>query len=628
MATAAEYAAWIVQNKAKQGTPEFNTVAQAYEMAKSQENMAAQAAAAPPVTPEPSVGQRLGGAIETGATLVTGATGGLLGGLLGGGRQIASDILSGRFGTEQSNQMIQAAAGEGARALTYEPRSATAREMAAATGRFLQTLPPYVPVIGPAGAIAAGVSQARPAVSMAAREAGATMAAPIQRAAQTVGLGGEGGIVGRRAPAGGSVGAAATPVEIQRVETAANLPVPMTGPSALTAGQRTRDYEQLQFEKETAKLGDVGQPLRERVENQTATLLQNFDAMIEKPGPLRFEKRDIGQGVSEAVLAKANAARGKINQAYTRAREAGAMADEIEMAPLASQLTDLNRYEGIVPTIGSVRKEALRVGALQTDEAGNLVPGRMTINDAEILRQFVNDATDWTNRREALFGRRLVESIDSATESQGGELYRQARAQRRRFAEEFENVGLTAKLLGTKRGTDDRAIAFEDVFDRVMIRSPVDEMNRLRGTLLTAGPEGKQAWSDLKAKTVEYIKESALSPSGMDSRGNPLLSPDKLNRVIKSFDQSGKLVSLFGNKQAQQMRDIAELASVIYTAPLGAINTSNTASALRVAMDTFATFGATGVPAPALTALKEASKFVKDRKIKARVEQSLRDLER
>lgn len=627
MATAAEYAAWIVQNKDKRGTPEFSTVAQAYEMAKSQENVAAQAVAAPPVQPEPSVGQRIGGALETGAALVTGATGGLVGGLLGGGQQLTRDILSGQFGTEQSNQMIKAAAGEGARALSYEPRTPIGREMAMATGQLLQNLPPYIPVIGPAGAVMSGVSQARPAVSLAAREAGATMAAPIQRAAQTVGLGGEGGI-GRRAPAGGSVGAAATPVEIQRVETAANLPVPLTGPSALTAGQRTRDYEQLQFEKETAKLGDVGQPLRERVENQTATLLQNFDAMIEKPGPLRFEKRDIGQGVSEAVLAKANAARKKIEKAYIQARNAGAMADEIEMAPLASQLTDLNRYEGIVPTIASVRKEALRVGALQSDEAGNLVPGRMTINDAEILRQFVNDATDWNNRREALFGRRLVEAIDSATEDQGGELYRQARAQRRRFAEEFENVGLTAKLLGTKRGTNDRAIAFEDVFDRVMIRAPVDEMNRLRGTLLTAGPEGKQAWSDLKAKTVEYIKESALSPSGMDSRGNPLLSPDKLNRVIKSFDQSGKLESLYGKKQAQQMRDIAELSSVIYTAPPGAINTSNTASALRVAMDTFATFGATGVPAPALTALKEATKFVKDRKIKARVEQSLRDLER
>ena len=183
-------------------------------------------------------------------------------------------------------------------------------------------------------------------------------------------------------------------------------------------------------------------------------------------------------------------------------------------------------------------------------------------------------------------------------------------------------------MLGTKRGTDDRQIAFEDVFDRVMISAPVDEMNRLRGTLLTAGTEGKQAWSDMKAKGIEYIKDASLSPSQRDSRGQPLLSPDKLNRVIKSLDQDGKLVSLYGKKQAQQLRDLAEIASVIYTAPPGAINTSNTASALQVAMDSFVTFGATGVPAPALTALRQASKYVKDRKLKAQVEQSLKALER
>lgn len=40
MATADEYAAWIVQNQSKRGTPEFQTVAQAYELAKQEESQA------------------------------------------------------------------------------------------------------------------------------------------------------------------------------------------------------------------------------------------------------------------------------------------------------------------------------------------------------------------------------------------------------------------------------------------------------------------------------------------------------------------------------------------------------------------------------------------------------------
>ena len=59
MATADEYAGWIVNNSAKRGTPEFDTVAQAYQLAKSEENAAVtQQQIAPPQLatqkPEPS----------------------------------------------------------------------------------------------------------------------------------------------------------------------------------------------------------------------------------------------------------------------------------------------------------------------------------------------------------------------------------------------------------------------------------------------------------------------------------------------------------------------------------------------------------------------------------------------
>lgn len=48
MATAEQYADWIVRNKDKKGTPEFETVAQAYQVAKQQESVTAQAASGIP----------------------------------------------------------------------------------------------------------------------------------------------------------------------------------------------------------------------------------------------------------------------------------------------------------------------------------------------------------------------------------------------------------------------------------------------------------------------------------------------------------------------------------------------------------------------------------------------------
>lgn len=583
---------------------------------------------------EPTLAERAVGAGEAALTLGTGAVGGTLGMVGGTLKGLAEQILSGQFGTPQAANLVEQSAAKGAQALTYAPRTPAGREQVQAVGEALSFLPPVVPVVGAPGAVVGGARMAAPAVAESARKAAPQVqaavqkvAAPVKRAAtaaaeivrparpeETVRIG-----------ARESVGAAATQIELQRRAVAETMPVPFEKGAALTKGQASRDFAQLQFEKESAKLAETGQPLRERVENQTAVFLQNFDAMIDRAGPINVDPRDIGKAVDRAMVNKAEVKRKQIQSSYDAARQAGELAQPVEMTPLAAMLDDLTKYEKLSPNIGAVRKEAERLGAVAADETGALVPKQISLNDSETLRQFVNVATDWTDRREALFGRRITSAIDAATQDSGGDLYKKARKLRAQFADEFENVGLTAKLLGTKGKTNERAIAFEDVFDKIVLVSPVEEMNKIRKTLITAGPDGKQAWSDLKAKGVDYIKDAAFSKSQQDAAGNPLLSPDKLNRVVKSLDREGKLESLYGKKQAQVLRDLAELATVIYTAPPGAINTSNTASALQVALDSVATFGATGLPVPAMTAIREVARFSKNRKLKARINEALKE---
>lgn len=662
MATADEYAAWIVQNASKRGTPEYGVVVQAYEEAKLEEGRAAaavqpgQAMPAPqrepymappavrpaaPTTP-PSIGQRLLGAVETGVSLATGLVGAPLGMIQGTGAGLAREILSGQFGTPQAAQRIEQAATEQAARFTYAPRTAAGQQMVQTVGETLQQVaPPVLPQIAAPGmAIQAATQQAPLMAATAGRVAAAAapaVQATVQAPARAVRAAGRAAgllppepadmdMVGRTASAlqRGSAGAAGVPMATERVARAEMMPVPFTGPSALTAGQASRNFAQLQFEKEAAKLGDIGAPLRERVETQTANMIRNFDALIDMPNPVAADPRAMGMGVDRALVNRVEVQRRKVREAYDRARAEGAMQAPVEMAPLAAQMTELQPLEGLVGTIPAVRREAIRLGVLAQDENGNLLPQTASLENSELLRQFVNANTDWTDRREALIGRRINSAIDSATEGAGGEAYRAARRQRQLFAEEFENVGLTAKLLGTKRGTNERQVAFGDVFDKVILSSPVEEMNKLRSTLLRAGPEGQQAWSDLKAGGIRFIKDASLSPSQRDSAGNPLLSPAKLQSTVRALDQDGKLDALYGKRQAQVLRDLAELSSDIYTAPPGAINTSNTASALQVAMDSLVTFGATGVPAPAMTALKEATKYVKNRKTKARIEAALR----
>lgn len=562
-----------------------------------------------PEQPSYSTMDYLKAAPEAALSFLTGATTGLIGEAKGFATQYGKELMGGTLGSAEAAQRIQQTAMQERQRATIAPQSPEAQQlMQNIAGASVD-----VPGIGKVSvsdlgaldpAIAGQLMQQMIGVQGVKRQQAATTEAA--KAAQKA--------------ADKSLSAAQTQAAAQRRATAEMLG--FKDESALTTGQATRNFDQLKFEKETAKL-EAGQPLRERADNQTETLLRNFDALVNKLDPINVDPRELGKVVDSALVKRAEKKRQDIRKAYDIAQKTGAMEYPVTMGTLAERATDLTRFEGVSPNIKSIKNEAFRLGAIKSDENGNIIPGTISVNNSEILRQFVNEATDWTNPRESLFAKRFTTAIDEATEGAGGEAYKRARRLRSQFASEFENAALTSRLLSSKPGSDDRKVAFEDVFDKIIVMSPLEEMNKTRATLLKAGPEGKQAWKDLKAYGIQYIKDRSLSASQMDQRGNPIVSPDKLNKTISAMDRRGKLESLYGKRQAQTLRDLADISKDIYTAPPGAINFSNTASALQVALDSLATFGITGVPAPVATTLKEAAKYIKNRETRNRINAAL-----
>jgi hypothetical protein len=560
-----------------------------------------------------SIPQAITAPIELAATGLTGATTGVLGYGAGGVAGLLESIRNGTYGTSVGGNLMAQRAMEGLQRYTYQPRTELAQQALQTVGEVAEAakLAP-VPVTAVPQALAQGAVQ----------QARATVPAVAAQTAQAAGRAAD--IVRRPEPTAppGSVGAAATEQALQRATTAEMMPVPFTGGSALTTGQASRDFAQLQFEKETAKLQEIGAPLRERVQNQSVTLLQNFDAMVDSMQPITLSKPEIGLATTTAIENKANIAKNRIRAEYEKAQKAGETEELVSMAPLATKLEELDTMSGIVPLIAGLRAEAQRLGAVVTDESGRLVPQQFSINNSEILRQWVNKGTNWKDPRESDFAKRLVMAIDESTDPAGGEIYQRARRLRRQYAEEFRNVGLTAALLGTKGNTSERKIALENVFDKVVRLSPVEEMNKVRATLISAGPDGKQAWADLKAKGVDFIRESSQT-SARDERGNFVISPSALHKTIKAMDQTGKLEALYGKKQAQILRDLSEIALDIYTAPPGAVNMSNTGSAMMNALDTVLTYGFAGLPIPGKQVLLEATQYVRNRQTRARVKEAL-----
>lgn len=631
----------------------------------------------PPIeTPDPTLGERLVGTGEAALTALTGATGGALGMAGGTVKGMASAILDGSFGTPEAANMVQRSAMEGAEALTYQPRTQQGQRQAQAFGDALSQVIPVMPLTGELAALsragqavprAPAAVNARATVEGVARDAANAAAKPAEVAGLvTPGAAGDAAAAGaaaatqaaingaqrvtamsrkattlpRRAldalrgdaepaPTPGTMasgGAAGTDMAQQRLTTAEQLG--FTGESALTKGQATRDPAQLKFEVEAAKAPDTGAPLRERVVRQNEQVLRNFDDWIDQTGAEAPTLRSVGQAVDKALVERATRDKVQIRTAYKAAEKAGEMEAPVSLDSVVAHLNESAPDAATAPLLTVARNRAIQLGIAEQAPDGTLVPKPVPLKIAETYRQAIGRATDFeaTNVRQSTIIKGLV---DEATDGMGGNLYKQARALRRRYAQNYEDRAAISKLLNNKRGTADRQVAFEDVWRHSIMSGSLDDVRNLRRVLQTAGDDGMQAWRELQGQTVRHIRDQAFGNAAEDAAGNRVLSPAKLDRVVRELDNDGKLDFILGKQGAQQMRDIRDLGMYIRTVPPeAAINTSNTVATLLAA---FADVGMTtlsGLPVPVTTLSKVLAGHIKDAKLKARIRDALANANR
>jgi hypothetical protein len=578
---------------------------------------------------DPTLGQKIAGAGETALTLATGATSGTVGMLGGAVKGLAGAVMDGTFGTQAGVRQVEQAAGEGSAALTYAPRTETGQEYAGAVGEGLAAAIPATAFSAEMGAVGRAASGA----AATARDVGGTAAAAsvsrIRAAAPAIA-----DRVQRTlsrnpdAPAPtpgtrGSVGAAGTDMAVQRRQVADEVGV------NLTAGQATRDQTQLRFEQETAK-GEAGGRLRERYSDQNEQLMKHFDNLVDRTGKESADLASTGRSVDSGLKAGLEYDKGRVRVAYKEAEKSAEAAAPVTLDEAVQFLNDSAPDAAVSPLLGAARQRAIRLGAAIEGPDGNLVPQPTTVKNAELLRRAIGNATDFepTNIRNAAI---LKGAIDGATEPVIGPMYRTARRLRENLAKKYEDRGVVASLLNNKRGMADRKVAIADVFEHSILNASRESVSAVRRAL-THGKEapaeirdlGQQAWRDLQGETANWIKEQAFANTATDQRGNVILSVPKLDKAIKRLDEDGRLQAVFGKQGAQHMRDLNDLAKVIYTTPPGAVNHSNTASVLLAALAEAGVTGSmTGLPVPVLTTMRLLAKQVKNRQLQKRIEQAL-----
>jgi len=539
-------------------------------------------------------------------------------------RSIPEAISTGQNAPELANKYYKQAS----QAMQYQPTSPVSQEALGAVGEALTAakIPAFTPVIGKIPSAMQAAGAIRPMIQESVIPAGRRMAGAlrnegqmIQEAVQPVTSTIAGAVEPvtsriasalRREPTMAGVGAAEVPEARTRFETAQNLRVKVP----LTKGMAERDLATQQFEAETAKLypDTIGKPLIVGKAQANDAILQNFDAYVDATGKETFGLRETGKVVDSALVQQSKDAKKLINEAYTKARASGEMQEPVNYAPLEAYIakqTPTVRAK-LAPILDAV-DEQLKVN----DPTGTKT---IPINSMEDIFQFINKNYDPSDAVGMMHAGEMKKLINAATENKGGELYQTARALRTKYSRQFEDVGAIDKLLRTKKGTTDRAVAFEDVFKHSILDGSRDDVATLGLTLKKGGQQGQQAWKELQGQTIQHIKDKVTSSIDVDSFGNPVVSPAKFKSVLNEIDQDGKLDYIFGKAGANEIRNLYE-TTLNVNAPLkGAVNYSNTSSALMKALD-----GVALLPVARVIGVKQGLEKVKEMGIKKQVKESV-----
>jgi len=507
-------------------------------------------------TPEVSWRDRIMGAIET--PLAVGATlgGAAIAPIVG----IVGTLASGKYGTQEGIQAGQ----EAMKAVQYQPRTQTAREALGAVGEFIQpvtsALPPTL------GATGSTLNALAPSVAMQAnalaRPAIRQATAPIQNAMTSM--------MTREQPAMVGMGAASTSEDLAR-----QVRLDKFGIRA-TSGERDKNLQMQQFESdvERSALSGISEKTKSELARkygafkvgQKQDILNQFEKMTQEVGGTidRASPRTLGKFVDKTIVNLYTKEFDDFKALYAKADNAGETLEQVKYQSLLDYIgtKSATRREKLDPILNDVA-ELLAMSDPQKT-------GKISIRNLEDIYQVVGTVKDSPSARP------LKDLITQIGDGAGGKLYQESRQARAKLADKFENVKRVNDLLSTKPGTTDRKIAFDDVYNHVVVDGSLEEMKTVTQLLKGGGPEGQQAYKELQGYTLQRMKDLLLK-KGEESDAVRL---NNFNNFIIDLDREDKLGYLFSKTGRDTLIDIKQSISDVMVKEPGAVNYPNTAGAV------------------------------------------------
>jgi len=335
-------------------------------------------------------------------------------------------------------------------------------------------------------------------------------------------------------------------------------------PVPATQGVLTRDPVQLRNEGNVAAT-DAGRGIRETHLDANQAILDNLEILKGRTRGKAQTPEQVGISVQDQALrAKLELKKREVSDKYKAAEAAGELQGKVSPARIIQTV----RNSPDKTHFGWVESWLKDMEVIKKTDSGT-VTSKLTLKQLEDLRQAAV-ARRMDGGTEGYYAGKVIEAIDQTTDGAGGKLYKDARAARKAQALEFEETGAVSRLVENKSRTD-RATALEDTWRKTVIGGSIDDLRNVKRSLLTGGNSktrnaGKQAWRDIRAQTIQHIKDEATKTVAMDARGNPNVTPAAMKRAI---DQIGpeKLDEIFGGGTSRQLNNLLEVTRLAKTEP-------------------------------------------------------------
>jgi len=344
------------------------------------------------------------------------------------------------------------------------------------------------------------------------------------------------------------------------------------GEAAPTRAQVSRKASDFVTQQELAKQSG---PVLTRLENQSQVLEGKFNKMKSKTGGNvpKSEALPMPSGEKGSVVNVVNKSALELDQAisdlYKEAAKASGGAQVVKaenfMQALKKHMPDNQLSGGLVKSIRGLAKDQGLIG-----EKGQLM--NISVDQAEQLVKGINKRFSPGNKIGNWIGRDLKDAIDLDVAASGGtDMFQMARKAKAAF---HKAIGRTAETKFSKRKTsliDDiltENVNTENILEDAILKKKYrsSEIKDLRNYLTESGEEGLQAWQDLRAEAIDYLKDNSFKGPA-DEMGRRTISRHRFEQALKKFGTVDKLKEIFSPEEMKFIKDMRKTLEMMEPTP-------------------------------------------------------------